>query len=151
MQMNYKVAGQFEHLYPVTLGDNVNLNSGQSLEQWKSYIEDLLNTIDNGQVEIWTGVNALATTGAGITVSKSLTSCKNGFILVFKPSNSSQNLNYCYVPKVHTPGGGAKFIVGGTEGSIYSKYIVINGTSIQGHANNGGANAIMELIKVIAH
>lgn len=153
MQMNRKVAGQFEKLYPITLGTNVKLNNGQTIEQWKAYIEDRLNQYENGSVEIWAGTpTILGVTGAGFTVSQSINNSRTGWTLVFKPSNSNGNYNYCFVPKVHPAGGGIKFIVGGSEGSIYSKYIIINGNSIQGHSsNNANGNQIMELIRIISH
>ena len=152
MQMNHKVNGQFQKLYPVTLGDNVKLNSGTTLEGWKAYIEDRLNTYDTGQVELWTGNHIMGITGSGITLSKSINNSRNGWILVFKPSNTNNNYNYCYVPKVHPPGIGIKFIIGGTLGSVYSKYITVNGNRLEGHsANNQNGNEIMELIRVIEH
>ena len=151
--MNHKVNGQFQKLYPVTLGDNVKLNSGTTLEGWKAYIEDRLNTYDTGQVEIWAGTpTILGVTGVSITLSRSINNSRNGWILVFKPSNSSANYNYCYVPKAHPPGVGIKFIVGGAQGTIYSKFLTIDGNKITGHdSNNQSGNGIMELIRVIEH
>lgn len=153
MQMNHKVNGQFQKLYPVTLGDNVKLNSGTTLEGWKAYIEDRLNTYDTGQVEIWAGTpTILGVTGVSLTLSRSINNSRNGWILVFKPSNSSANYNYCYVPKAHPPGVGIKFIVGGTQGTIYSKFLIVDGNKITGHdSNNQNGNEIMELIRVIEH
>lgn len=152
MQINHKVAGQFEKLYPVTLGTNVKLNSGTTLEAWKAYIEDRLNQYENGAVEIWTGNHILGVTGAGITLSQSINNSRNGWILVFKPSNSTQNYNYCYIPKVHPAGGGVKFIVGGTEGTVYSKYVIVDGNKLNGHSsNNTNGNQIMELVRVLTY
>lgn len=152
MQMNYKVAGQFEHLYPVTLGDNVKLNGGLTLEAWKLQIDDLLNAVENGgYTELWSGADALKS-GVTITTSEALSNSPNGWICVFKPSNSSQNYNYCYLPKTHPENGGVKFVIGGTAGSVYSKYLTIQGNSIVGHtANSDSGNDIMQLIQVLSY
>lgn len=152
MQMNYKVAGQFEHLYPVTLGDNVRLNNGITLERWKQQIDDMFNAVEDDDFnKIWSGGNIMDGS-ATLTMAKKLSECKNGWILVFKPSNSSQNYNYNYVPKGQPTGRGVKFVVGGAAGSLYSKYITINDSTIVGHAANAsGGNEIMELIEVISY
>ena len=152
MQMNYKVAGQFEKLYPVTLGDNVKMNCGQTLEQWKQEVADLLNTIENSYTDIWTGNDVMGVTYVGITMPSTLASAKNGWILVWGPVSSDSNNNYCYVPKVHNNGQGIKFIVGGTGGVVYSKFVAINGTQITGHnINNQNGNENMALKRVIAY
>lgn len=152
MQMNYKIAGQFEHLYPITLGDNVKLNSGKTLEEWKQEVDDLLNAVEDGYTEIWSGNNILGVTYSGITLPSTLSSAKNGWILVWGPVGSDSNNNYCYVPKVHANGYGIKFIVGGEGGAVYSKFVVINGTALNGHSsNNGNGNENMALKRVIKY
>lgn len=152
MQMNYKTAGQFEHLYPVTLGDNVKLNSGKTLEEWKQEVNDLLNAVEDGYTEIWSGEDILEVTGSGITLPSTLTSAKNGWILVWGQVNSGSNINYCYIPKIHSTGYGVKFVIGGSGGAIYSKYIYINGTSLNGHSTNGESeNENMALKRVIKY
>lgn len=152
MQINYKLNGQFEHLYPVTLGDNVRLNNGTTLEQWKKQIEDLFNQVEDSDYNtIWSGKNIMDGTDT-ITVAKKLSECNNGWILVFKPSNSSQNYNYCYVPKGRPTNRGVKFVVGGAAGAVYSKYIVVNDSTLTGHsANVSGGNEIMELVEVVSY
>ena len=152
MQMNYKIAGQFEHLYPITLGDNVKLNSGKTLEEWKQEVDDLLNAVEDGYTEIWSGNHILGVTGSGITMPSTLSSAKNGWILEFAPAGSASNKNYCYVPRVHPNGYGIKFVVGGSGGAIYSKYVIIDGAAIQGNsANNANGNETMELKRVIKY
>lgn len=152
MQMNYKTAGQFEHLYPVTLGDNVKLNSGKTLEEWKQEVNDLLNAVEDGYTEIWSGSDILGVTGSGITLPSTLSSAKNGWILVFEPVGSTSNKNYCYIPKVHPNGSGLKFVIGGEGGAVYSKFIVIKGTTLNGHSTNGASgNENMALKRVIAY
>lgn len=151
--MNYKIAGQFEHLYPITLGDNVKLNSGNTLEEWKQEVNDLLNAVEDGYTEIWSGNDILEVQGSGITLPSTLSSAKNGWILVFEPVDSSSNKNYCYIPRVHPDGSsGIKFVVGGKGGVIYSKFVVINGTSLNGHSTNGSdGNENMALKQVIKY
>lgn len=154
MQMNYKIAGQFEHLYPVTLGDNVKLNSGKTLEEWKVEIDDLLNAVeDSGYKEIWSGNHILGVTGSGITMPQSLGSARTGWVLLFEMGSSNSNKNYCYIPKIHPTGGySVKFLIGGTGGAVYSKYLIINGASIEGHSsNNTGGNELMALKKVYSY
>ena len=153
MQMNYKIAGQFEHLYPITLGDNVKLNSGKTLEEWKQEVNDLLNAVEDGYTEIWSGSDPLGKIGSGITLPSTLSSAKNGWILVFEPADSTSNKNYCYIPKVHPDGSsGVKFIVGGKGGVIYSKFVVINGTALTGHTINiENGNETMTLKQVIKY
>ena len=154
MQMNYKVAGQFEHLYPVTLGDNVRLNSGKTLEEWKVEIDDLLNAVEDGtQTIIWEGTpTILGVTGAGFDVGQNLSDAPNGWILVWNPSGSGSNTNYCYIPKLHPGGYGIKLIIGGAGGTVYSKFIIINGSTINGHStNNASGNETMVLTKIIKY
>ena len=116
MQMNYKIAGQFEHLYPVTLGDNVKLNSGVTLEQWKQQIDDLFNALEDDDFNVmWNGNDILSAT-TELTMPKKLSECKNGWILVFGDTTQGSNWNYCYIPRTHASmydySGGVKFIVG---------------------------------------
>ena len=152
MQMNYKKSGQFEKLYPITLGDNVKLNSGKTLEEWKQEVNDLLNAVEDGYTEIWSGSEVLGVTDSGITLPSTLSSAKNGWILVFEPVGSASNKNYCYVPRINPDGYGLKFIVGGSGGAIYSKYVIINGTSLEGHSSNGtSGNENMALKRVIKY
>ena len=150
--MNYKIAGQFEHLYPITLGDNVKLNSGKTLEEWKQEVDGLLNDVEDGYTEIWSGNEVLGVTGSGITLPSTLSSAKNGWIFVFEPVGSASNKNYCYVPRVHPNGYGIKFVVGNSGGAIYSKYVIIDGAAIQGNsANNASGNETMALKRVIKY
>ncbi|XWX31074.1 tail fiber protein [Staphylococcus phage PG-2021_19] len=156
MQMKYKVAGQFEHMYPKTLGDNVNLNNGQTLEQWKKQIDDIYNDKEDSDFnEVWSGADVLGG-NSELTILKPLKECKNGWILVFKePSGVSGNINYCYVPRVHSDlysTFGVKFLVGVRSGGIRSKFLFITNTTIKGHTSNGtGGNEETTLVKVISY
>lgn len=152
MQMNYKKSGQFEKLYPITLGDNVKLNSGKTLEEWKQEVDDLLNAVEDRYTEIWSGNNILGVTYSGITLPSTLSSAKNGWILEFAPVGSASNKNYCYIPRIHPDGLGIKFIIGGEGGSVYSKLVIINGSALNGHSSNGGnGNENMALKRVIKY
>ena len=154
--MNYKKSGQFEKLYPVTLGDNVNLNSGQTLEQWKQEIDDLLNALEYDDFNVmWNGSDIMPNT-TELTMPKALSQCRNGWILVFADTVPGSNYNYCYVPRTHASmyayTGGVKFVVGIKEGGIASKFLFISDTQIKGHAaNTTNGNEGAALKKVIAH
>ncbi|AVP40288.1 tail fiber protein [Staphylococcus phage phiSA_BS1] len=156
MQMRYKNKGEFEYMYPETLGDNVQLNNGQSLEEWKKQIDDLYNEKEDSDFNnIWSGSDILGG-GSEITVLKPLKECNNGWILVFKEvSGVSGNVNYCYVPRVQPDlysTFGIKFLVGVKGGGVRSKFLYITNTTIKGHSSNGaGGNEETELVKVISY
>ena len=161
MQMNYKKSGQFEKLYPITLGDNVKLNNGQTLEQWKKQADDLLNSVeDTGYNVVWEGSEVMGKntdgTAAQITISKKLSECNNGWILVFKDAGANSNYSYHYVPKYHTSilgdSTGMKFIMGASGNAVCSKFIFIGDTTIKGHTVNGtNGNDVIVLCKVLSY
>ena len=161
MQMNYKKSGQFKKLYPITLGDNVKLNNGQTLEQWKKQVDDLLNNVeDTGYNVLWEGSEVMGKNTDGtqkkITISKKLSECNNGWILVFKDAGANSNYSYHYVPKYHMSVLGAsegmKFIMGGSRNAFYSKYLFIGDDVITGHTVNGtNGNDVIVLCKVLSN
>ena len=161
MQMNYKKSGQFKKLYPITLGDNVKLNNGQTLEQWKKQVDDLLNNVeDTGYNVLWEGSEVMGKNTDGtqkkITISKKLSECNNGWILDFKDAGSNSNYSYHYVPKYHMSVLGAsegmKFIMGGSRNAFYSKYLFIGDDVITGHTVNGtNGNDVIVLCKVLSN
>ena len=153
MQMNYKKSGQFEKLYPITLGDNVKLNNGQTPEQWKKQVDDLLNNVeDTGYNVLWEGSEVMAKN----TISKKLSECNNGWILVFKDAGANSNYSYHYIPKYHTVNLGAsagmKFIMG-ASGNVYcSKFVFISNTTIKGHTVNAtNGNDVVVLCQVLSY
>lgn len=154
--MKYKNKGQFDYMYPKTLGDNINLNNGQTLEQWKKQIDDLYNKIEDEDFnEIWSGSSTMGS-GTEITTLKPLPDCNNGWILVFKePTGTSGNVNYCYVPKNQSelyPTFGIKFLVGVQQGGVRSKFLYIEDSTIKGHNSNGtDGNENTVLVKVISY
>lgn len=161
MQMNYKKSGQFEKLYPITLGDNVKLNNGQTLEEWKKQADDLLNNVeDTGYNVLWEGSEVMAKDTDGtqkeITISKKLSECNNGWILVFKDVGANSNYSYHYIPKYHTTNLGAtagmKFIMG-ASGNVYcSKFVFISNTTIKGHTVNAtNGNDVVVLCQVLSY
>lgn len=156
MKMQYNKDGSYEPMFPVTLGDNVNLNNGQTLEQWKTQIDDLYNIKEDDDYNtIWTGSMTMNATDEVITL-KPLTECENGWILVFKePSGASGNINYCYVPKVQPDlyaSFGIKFVVGVRSGGVRAKFLYINNLTITGHSSNAtGGNEDTELVRVISY
>ena len=154
MQMNYKIAGQFEHLYPITLGDNVKLNSGKTLEEWKQEIDDLSNLMQDSITEVWSGSEVMEAEKT-ITIPKSLSDCKNGWILVFKYASSNANYSYHYVPKIHTSIASAnastKFVTSQSQ-TLLVKSLYFTDTTIRGFStNNSGGNEAIVLIKVFSH
>ena len=161
MQMNYKKSGQFEKLYPITLGDNVKLNNGQTLEQWKKQVDDLLNNVeDTGYNVLWEGSEVMARNTDGtakeITISKKLSECNNGWILVFKDAGANSNYSYHYIPKYHTvnlgTSAGMKFIMGASGNAYISKFVFIGDTTIKGHTVNGtNGNDVVVLCQVLSY
>lgn len=161
MQMNYKKSGQFEKLYPITLGDNVKLNNDQTLEQWKKQVDDLLNNVeDTGYNVLWEGSEVMAKNTDGtskeITISKKLSECNNGWILVFKDVGENSNYSYHYIPKYHTVNLGAsagmKFIMGASGNVYISKFVFISDTTIKGHRVNGtNGNDVVVLCQVLSY
>lgn len=161
MQMNYKKSGQFEKLYPITLGDNVKLNNGQTLEEWKKQADDLLNNVeDTGYNVLWEGSEVMGKntdgTAARITISKNLSECNNGWILVFKDAGANSNYSYHYVPKNHTTNLGAtagmKFIMGGSGNAFCSKFVFISENTIKGHTvNETNGNDVVALCQVLSY
>ena len=161
MQMRYKKAGEFEKLFPITLGDNVNLNNGQTIEEWKKEVDGFLNDVeDEGYGVLWEGSEIMGKlpdeTAQKITISKKITECKNGWILVFKDAGANSNYSYHYVPKYHMSVLGAsegmKFIIGGSRNAFYSKYLFIGDDVITGHTVNGtNGNDVIVLCKVLSN
>ena len=161
MQMRYKKSGEFQKLFPITLGDNVKLNNGQSLELWKQQVDDLLNKVeDDGYGVIWEGSEVLGRLSDGtyqkITINKKLSECKNGWILVFKDVGVNSNYSYHYVPKYHLTvlgiSQGMKFIMGGSGNAFCSKYLFIGDNTISGHTVNGtNGNDVIVLCKVLSY
>ena len=103
MQINYNNNGVFEKLYPVTLGGNVRLNYGKTLEEWKMEVDNDFNILEEKNSEntsLWSGNSTLSSTDI-ITPTKKITDCKNGWLLMFKYAGAYNNLNYEYIPKHH--------------------------------------------------
>lgn len=157
MQMNHKINGKFEKLFPITLGDNVKLNNGVTLEEWKTQIDDLFNSVEDEDYNvIWEGRDILDG-NVEIVLPKKLSECRNGWILIFGDTGTTgTNYNYFYVPKIHptlfTYAEGCKFVVGVKNSVICSKYVFIGDSQIKGHkANAAGGNEGAALIKIISH
>lgn len=167
MQINYNNEGKFEKLYPITLSENVKLNNGKNVEEWKMEVDDNLNNIEDEIKNIntrynddrksnilWKG-NLLMNTGETVTPSKKLTDCKNGWILGFKFFGDDHSFNYHYIPKEHTQlasvsYGAIKFLNGAPAGAIVQKYLYVYSDKIKGHASNiTSGNEKIELMSVI--
>lgn len=154
MQMNYKTAGQYENMYPITLGDNVRLNDGKTLEEWKTSLDDINNTIKDSITELWSGSEVMEADKI-ITIPKSLAETKNGWILVFKYASSNANYSYHYVPKIHTSiatsNSSVKFLTSQSN-TLLVKSLYFTNTTIKGFStNNSGGNEAIVLIKVFSY
>lgn len=156
MQMNGNTNGKYQQLYPKTLSGNVTFNNGQTLEQWKYDVEDIMNdTREPLYTILWEG-RAILGSGERIDIDKKLTECKNGWILLFKQTGYSHNYNYQYVPKVHPyvteSEKATKFVLGAQGGAFVQKYIFIQDNYIEGfRTNSSGGNENQELIRIIAY
>lgn len=157
MQMRYNNNGKYDYIYPETLGSNVLLNNGQTLDEWKNQIDDLYNEKEDEDFNVlWTGMEPMDST-TELTMPKKLSECNNGWILVFGDNYSGgTNFSYHYVPKVHTSiysyTSGCKFLVGARNGAITSKFIYIDDLHIKGHTTNVTTeNNVSALVKVISY
>lgn len=167
MQINYNNKGKFEKLYPITLSENVKLNNGKNVEEWKMEVDDNLNNIEDDIKNIntrydndkksnilWQG-NLLMGNGESVTPSKKLKDCKNGWILAFKFVGDSHSFNYHYMPKEHIQMmagsyGATKFLNGAPGGTIVQKYLYVYNDKMTGHNSNiSDGNERIELISVI--
>lgn len=166
MQINYTNDGIYNKIYPVTISENVKLNIGKNLEEWKQEVDEDFNNIEddiqniNNRYEddkkiniLWQG-NSVAGSGFNITPSKKLSDCKNGWLLAFKLAGNSNNYNYQHIPKEHvslTSGTdrGVKCVLGSLGGTIVQKYMYIYDDKIIGHSSNSSTeNEKMELFSV---
>lgn len=165
MQINYKLNGQFEHLYPVTLGDNVRLNNGTTLEEWKKEVEDSTNVVEDNiktlqekvglqpsnYKELWRGDDLIGAS-SNIKPSKKISDCNNGWLLVFRNASALNNFSYHYIPKIQilfTTTEGVKILAGSSNGVIAQKYVIIQDEAIKGISNNEtGDNAKATLTRV---
>lgn len=157
MQINYKKNGEFQKLYPKTLSGNVTFNNGQTIEEWKQEIDDIVNKKEDKFEELWSGRDNL-TGDSIIRPSKRLSECNNGWLLVFTNSKSLNNFNYYYVPKIHLKlplnikTDGIKVLTGSAGGVITSKYIFVEDDTIRGHSvNENGDNVESGLHKVFEY
>ena len=164
MQINYNNEGKFEKLYPITLSENVKLNNGKNVEEWKMEVDDDFNNIEHRTSELeqqfenssindslWSGNSLLDSTDV-ITPTKKLEDCKNGWLLMFKYVGAYNNLSYKYIPKHHlTVGnsGGVKLVLGSANGTYVQKYVYIKSKTITGYsANSTNGNEKIELFNV---
>lgn len=156
MKMKYNTKGNFEYMFPETLGDNIKLNNGQTLEQWKKQVDDLYNAKEDEDYNtLWSGRETMGS-GKEITMPKKLSECNHGWILVFGDHPSGSNFSYHHVPKIHPTlydyTQGCKFLVWVKNSGITSKYLFIDDTHIKGHtANTGNGNDGSALLRVISY
>lgn len=164
MQINYTNDGIYNKIYPVTISENVKLNIGKNLEEWKQEVDDDFNNIEHRTSELeqqfesslinnslWSGNSLLDSTDV-ITPTKKLVDCKNGWLLMFKYAGAYNNLNYEYIPKHHlTVGnsGGVKLVLGSTSGTYVQKYIYVKSDTVTGHSSNvASGNEVIELFNI---
>lgn len=157
MQMRYNNEGKYDYMYPETLGGNVLLNNGQTLDEWKNQIDDLYNEKEDKDFNVlWSGLEEMGGS-TEITLPKKLSECKNGWILVFGDNyENGTNFSYHYVPKIHstlfTYEQGCKFLVGARNGAMTSKYIFIDDLHVKGHnINSTEENKVSVLRRIISY
>lgn len=160
MQMRYENNGKFEKMFPKTVANNVSLNNGLNVEQWKKEVDDFINEEKDGSNNqssfeiLWRGEELISTNT--IKPSKKLTECPNGWLLVFRNASGMNNFSYHYIPKWHVlleSNEGIKILAGSSGGSISQKYLIIpDGTTIKGISLNGtGDNAKTVLFRVLEY
>ena len=154
MQINYNNNGNFEKLYPITLSENVKLNNGKNIEEWKMEVDDDFNILEEKNSEntsLWSGFSTLSSTDI-ITPTKKITDCKNGWLLMFKYAGAYNNLNYEYIPKHHIVvgnSGGIKIKLASVSGTYVQKYIYVKSDTVTGHSSNvASGNEVMELFNI---
>lgn len=160
MQIKYRNGGSFEHLYPKTLSENVEMNDGNNVEEWKKEVEDDLNEvgvisdkIKNGFPRLWSGSNVMDGSSV-IKPSKKLSDCFTGWVLAWKQVDRLTQYQYTFIPKVHlsvmgSSTGGTKTVLSSTGGTVVIKFVYITDDEIGGHSSNtSGDNGDIELIGV---
>ena len=159
--MRYKNKGKFEKMYPKTLSNNVSLNNGLNVEEWKNEVDDFINESKDGNNNessfeiLWRGEDLLSGS-TSLKPSKKLTECPNGWILVFRNASAMNNFSYHYIPKWHAlleTDEGIKIFTGSSGGVIAQKYVIISdGTTIKGISNNAsGDNAKTTMFRVLEY
>ena len=154
MQIKYKKSGSFEYLYPKTLSENVEMNSGKSVEDWKKAldedlanmeekIEDYSKLINRKTTPLWKGED-VAGDSFSIKPDKKLTECFTGWIFCWQKVGTTQQSQYYHVPKYHldliTTSGGTKMILSTQGSKALHKYLYVTNDSIKGHSSNSSGD-----------
>lgn len=147
MQIKHKRNGVYEHLYPKTLSENVEMNDGNNVEQWKKEVEDDLNDVKevserlkDGLSNLWSG-SKLMDSNDVVRPRKKLSECFTGWILVWKRAGSRSQFQYTVIPKIHVDvisgsTGGTKSVLSTIDSKVVIKYIYIVDDEITGHGSN---------------
>ena len=119
-----------------------------TISNTKDYEDSDFNTL-------WTGRDVLGE-DKELLMTKPLSECKNGWILIFGDHTSDSNVSYHIIPKIHTSlydyTQSVKILVGAENNGITSKYVFIDDTHIKGHSDNmKNGNDGSALLKVISY
>ena len=160
MQIKYKKGGTYEHLYPKTLSENVEMNDGDSVEQWKQEVDDDLNglkelkdKIEEGFPELWKGAK-LMDTDDEVKPNQKLSDCFTGWVLAWKQTGRLSQYQYTLIPKIHLivsegTSAGTKTVLSTQGGAVVIKFIYIKNDVITGHSSNASSdNEDIELVGV---
>src|SRR5699024_3974745 len=156
MQIKHKKDGSFEPLYPITLSNNVEMSSGESLEDWKRMTDEDINEltmlIKRSKKPLWEGKD-LVTNNSEIKPSKKLSECFTGWVFCWNNADGDQQHRYYHVPKYHLDlyesNGGTKMILSDRGNKTLHKYLNIRDDVAKGIAKNAeGDEAGQELIAI---
>ena len=135
--------GSWRELYPKTLGSNVTLNDGRTIEDLKEELDSRVPSMS----PLWEG-NMYPDGDQVVIPSKKLADCPRGWMLRwegYNPGSGFSNSNYQYVeiPKLHVlhkNSGAMRFTLGWTGGELVFKYVYVFNDRLEGHSSNIDGN-----------
>lgn len=151
MIIKNNVNGTWKELYPKTLADNVELDDGRTVQEYK---EDVDSRFPD-QTYLWEGGVVLSGSDTVIP-SKPLSECSTGWQLVWKRVDGAQQFQYSEIPKLHiniaSSNAGTRQVLGESGGRSVHKYFYVSDTDIRGHdSNEDGDNGSIELAYVLEY
>lgn len=139
----FKHSGRVELDGDLSVGGEITSNN-RPIRASEFYENGARVWADRDMPALWTGGFYMTETHT-VTPSKSLSNCRNGWILYFSGYASgvaqAYHWNACYIHKNSQSGMGTlghNFILGNTStsNSVVQKYIYVRNTTLAGHANN---------------
>lgn len=128
---------EYGNLYPKTLADNVDLENGQTVQEFADDMNDRMPV----DILLWEGSKVMNGEDV-VTPSKKLSECFTGWGLAWRREGALQQKSFTFIPKAHIvlggTGGGIRQIVAEqkSRGGIMNKYIYATDTQITGHSTN---------------